>query len=151
MYRVETMLKTEHVKYSSSLCSVLLRMQKYTITHENKADCSLRLLWNPDLNFSSAEEKCLIFSCVCNFTGTMNYARFLTAVSGARKPSPIRLLSEFLLHHNHLSKHQLLSRWRIHVRGGFNVLIPDCAAVWLGQGRLFHSWLSNHQPKVIWF
>ncbi|XP_008426155.1 kynurenine/alpha-aminoadipate aminotransferase, mitochondrial [Poecilia reticulata] len=26
--------------------------------------------------------------------GTMNYARFLTAVSGARKPSPIRLLTE---------------------------------------------------------
>uniref|UniRef100_A0A3Q2R0R1 Kynurenine/alpha-aminoadipate aminotransferase, mitochondrial n=1 Tax=Fundulus heteroclitus TaxID=8078 RepID=A0A3Q2R0R1_FUNHE len=29
-----------------------------------------------------------------NFSGTMNYARFLTAVSGARKPSPIRLLTE---------------------------------------------------------
>lgn len=26
----------------------------------------------------------------------MNYARFLTAVSGARKPSPIRMLSEYL-------------------------------------------------------
>ncbi|MEQ2258419.1 hypothetical protein XENORESO_019058, partial [Xenotaenia resolanae] len=28
------------------------------------------------------------------FSGTMNYARFLTAVSGARRPSPIRMLTE---------------------------------------------------------
>lgn len=29
--------------------------------------------------------------------GIMNYARFLTAVSAARKPSPIRLLSKYCM------------------------------------------------------
>ena len=36
----------------------------------------------------------LIFVVVSIAGETMNYARFLTAVSAARKPSPIRILSE---------------------------------------------------------
>lgn len=33
----------------------------------------------------------------CSFPTDMNYSRFITTVSAARKASPIRLLSEYML------------------------------------------------------
>ena len=39
-----------------------------------------------------------LFTCFVFFAGTMNYARFLTAVSAARKPSPIRMLSKLWIY-----------------------------------------------------
>lgn len=34
-------------------------------------------------------------SIICSFPTDMNYSRFLTSVSAARKASPIRVLSEY--------------------------------------------------------